>query len=84
MFLKKSVLFAALVLTGLAGTSRGAEPIAPEQLSKLLQMIKPHPGEAKWAEIPWIADPWEARTKAAKEGRPIFIWSGSADVLGCT
>ena len=53
-------------------------------LSKLLQMIKPHPGEAKWAEIPWIADPWEARTKAAKEGRPIFIWSGSADVLGCT
>jgi hypothetical protein len=51
---------------------------------KFLAMIKPRPGEAPWAEIPWIADLYEARKKAAAEGKPLFVWSASGESLGCT
>jgi hypothetical protein len=58
--------------------------ISPEQFEKLQAMIKPHPDEAKWEEIPWMTNLWEARKKAAAEGKPLFVWSAEADVLGCT
>ena len=61
-----------------------AQPIAPEQFDRLQTMIKPHPGEAPWSDIPWMTDAWEARQKAAKEGKPIFAWLPNGEPLGCT
>jgi hypothetical protein len=58
--------------------------IKPDQFAKLLAMIKPHADEAKWEEIPWMTNLWEARKKAAAEGKPLFVWSASAESLGCT
>jgi hypothetical protein len=58
--------------------------IKPDQYTKLLTMIKPHPDEAKWEEIPWMTNLYEARKKAAAEGKPLFVWSANADSLGCT
>lgn len=77
-------LLAALAMLGGAGLLHAGEPIAPEEFAPLHALIRPHAGEAKWSEIPWIADIYEARTKAAKEGKPLYIWSASADALGCT
>ncbi|MCI0682539.1 MAG: hypothetical protein L0Y71_10580 [Gemmataceae bacterium] len=55
-----------------------------DELLGLHEVIRPRPGEALWAEIPWITDLWEARKKAAAEGKPIFVWSAMADPIGCT
>jgi hypothetical protein len=52
-------------------------PIAPEQFAKLLELIKPGPGELRFREIPWLLNVTEARKKAAAEGKPILVWSGA-------
>jgi hypothetical protein len=44
---------------------------------KLHALIKPQPGELRFHEIPWLIDIWEARKKAAAEGKPILVWSGA-------
>jgi len=48
-------------------------------------MIKPRLGESRWMEIDWHPSVWEARRKAAAEGKPIFIMAGSggAPAAGC-
>jgi hypothetical protein len=61
-----------------------AKPIAPADFERLRALIKPRPGEASWDEIPWMTNLWEARKKAAAEGKPLFVWSASADPLGCS
>ena len=68
-------------------TVRAEEPAAlsAEQFEKLHQLIKPQRGEARWMEIDWDPNIWEARQKAAREGKPLFIWAGSggAPAAGC-
>jgi hypothetical protein len=53
------------------------EKIPADQFVKLLALIKPQPGELRFQEIPWLIDVWEARKKAAAEGKPILVWSGA-------
>jgi hypothetical protein len=52
-------------------------PIPPEQFAALHKLIRPQPGELRFHEIPWLLDVWEARRKAAAEGKPILVWSGA-------
>jgi hypothetical protein len=76
-----------LTLALTAGIVHAGEPapIAPDQLAKLHRLIKPQPGESRWMEITWHPTVWEARQKAAAEGKPLFIWAGSggAPAAGC-
>jgi hypothetical protein len=75
----------ALIVAGHGVSTRGAaEPLSAQDFDRLHALIKPRPGEARWAQIPWVLDLWEARTKAAAEGKPIFFWSVSGEPLGCT
>ena len=75
---------AAVVLTGPLG---GEEPktIGDAEFAKLHQLIRPQPGESRWMEIDWYPNVWEARQKAAAEGKPIFLMAGSggAPAAGC-
>ncbi len=75
---------AALVFTGVLF---GGEPqaITDAELAALHQLIKLQPGESRWMEIDWHPSVWEARQKAAAEGKPIFIMAGSggAPAAGC-
>ncbi len=71
-----------------AGTMLRADEAAapsPEQFAKLHAMIRRQPGEARYLEIDWYPSVWEARQKAAREGKPLFIWAGSegAPSAGC-
>lgn len=59
------------------------EPISPDQVGKLQALIKPQADEDKWAQIPWMADLWKARQKAAAEGKPILLWEMDGNPLGC-
>ena len=55
------------------------------EIEKLHRLIKPRPGESRWMEIDWYPSVWEARQKAAREGKPLFLWAGSggAPPAGC-
>jgi hypothetical protein len=80
----------ALALAGMGGGSPGAPPAAPaeatipaEQFERLHALLKPQPGESKWAQIPWLTDLAAARRKAVAEDKPLFVWrAGGGEVLG--
>jgi len=80
-------LVALAVLAAVTGPVRADEPgpLPAEQFDKLLKLIKPQAGESRWMEIDWHPSVWEGRQKAAKEGKPLFIWAGSggAPAAGC-
>jgi hypothetical protein len=58
-----------------------SQPALP--LAELHRLIKPRPGEAKWALIPWETSLQKAREQAAREDKPLFLWrAGGGDVLG--
>jgi hypothetical protein len=68
---------------GLAGPAEKTVPeIAPEQFTKLRELIKPKPGG--FDDIRWMTDLWAARQKAAAEGKPLLIWVGDGHPLGWT
>jgi hypothetical protein len=52
------------------------------KLEHYLKLIKPGPGEWKFAEVPWVPTVWEARKKAAEEGKPLLIWYMAGEPLG--
>jgi hypothetical protein len=71
----------------LAGPIKGEVRKAPstlEEFKELHALIKPHrtAGEAAWDQVPWMTDLWEARRKAAAEGKPILVWMASGHPLG--
>lgn len=59
-----------------------APKISPQQFSKLRELIKPKPGG--YDDVPWMTDLWQARKKAAAEGKPILVWVGDGHPLGWT
>jgi hypothetical protein len=64
-----------------------AEPerLGNAEFETLHRMLKPQPGESRWMEIQWYPNVWEARRRAAAEGKPLFLWAGSggAPAAGC-
>jgi hypothetical protein len=65
-------------------SARGVDPIPADQFAKLHALIKPRSGEEKWTQIPWLSSLWEARKRAAAEGKPILLWEMDGHPLGCT
>ena len=74
-------VFLAATLLGGASPSRAAggaaPPVPPDQFGRLHALIRPAPGESKWAAIPWETCLWTARRKAAAEGKPLLIWAAT-------
>ena len=59
------------------------EPITEAQFKQLQGVIKPAADEDRWAQIPWLTDLWEARKRAAAEGKPILVWEMDGHPLAC-
>jgi len=59
------------------------DPIPESEAKDLLAKLVPSADE-KWMTIPWKTDLLEARDAAAKEGKPVFLWSMNGHPLGCT
>jgi len=56
---------------------------AQDDPAALARLIRPQPGESKWAAIPWLTNLKEARERAAREDKPLFLWrAGGGDTLG--
>jgi hypothetical protein len=80
-----ALTFTGIVLALGTGIVSSADELGPkpDQFDKLRALIKPRPGEDKWAEIPWMASLWEARQRAAALGKPILLWEMDGNPLGC-
>ena len=81
--LSVAALLAGCVVAGAAAPLRAAEPVDPSQFDALHRIIKPKASEEKWTQIPWMASLWDARIKAAAEGKPILLWEMDGHPLGC-
>jgi hypothetical protein len=57
---------------------------SPESFTRLHSLIKPKASEETWIRIPWMTGLWEARQRAAAEGKPILLWEMDGHPLGCT
>lgn len=56
---------------------------AQDDPAALARLIRPQPGESRWAAIPWLTNLKEARERAAREDKPLFLWrAGGGDTLG--
>jgi len=88
MMSAKSLAAYFIVITFFGTFSLAARPAeeprpTADQFDQLRALIKPRPGEDKWAEIPWMASLWEARQRAATLGKPILLWEMDGNPLGC-
>ncbi len=64
-------------------SAAGHFPRTEEQFRVLHRLIKPQPGESKWARVPWRTNLKEARQEAVALDRPLLLWrAGGGDVLG--
>ena len=54
-----------------------------DEWRQVLPLAKPQPGESKWAAIPWLTNLKDARERAFREDKPLFLWrAGGGDTLG--
>ena len=53
------------------------------EYASALAAIRPAAGEDRYTQIPWLTSLWEARQKAAREGKPILLWEMDGHPLGC-
>jgi hypothetical protein len=60
------------------------EAIGEQEINRLKTLIQPDADEDRWAQVPWLVSLWEARVKAAAEGKPILLWEMDGHPLGCT
>ena len=69
----------ALHLAILLGALQG---LSDADCGKLHDSLKPPTAEL-WRDIPWKVSLLEAQNLAAKEKKPLFIWSMDGNPLGC-
>lgn len=74
-------LLAALTLP--AGAHAAGPAVSDAEFADLLATVRPRAGEDKFATIPWMTSLWEARQRAAAEGKPILLWEMDGHPLGC-
>lgn len=60
-----------------------AQRLLADKFDEVQKVIKPHPGESRWMQIDWLTSLYEARLRAAAEGKPIFVWNGSGGAPMC-
>jgi hypothetical protein len=86
-----SVALAAVASTGVAMgqtatgklTGQNADLSAlPKPAAKMYALVKkPHTGELKWQQIPWLVDLDEGIRVAKDENRPLLLWVSGDDPL---
>jgi hypothetical protein len=75
--MKQTILAAGLGLALVAGVRAAEAPLAPEELARRAEVVRPSPDELRWQQLPWLTSLVEARQTAQRERRPIFLWVSS-------
>lgn len=71
-----------LLLLGLFSVCRAE--VSRAQFDNLFGLCIPQRSDSGWLELGWETDLWKARERAAREGKPIFLWEMDGHPLGCT
>lgn len=71
-------------LRGVAVPGFSVEKLAATQFAALHAAVTPRGEAERWKEIPWEADLWAAKQRAAREGKPLLMWVMDGHPLGCT
>lgn len=58
-------------------------PIDPTDFDRLFEFVRAKPEEERWTAIPWETDLWEARARAERANKPVFMWAMNGNPLGC-
>ena len=77
-------LIACFASVAFASRAGKADVPSAEQFRQVAELCHPAHAESIWATIPWMTDLWQARVKAAAEGKPILLWEMDGHPLGCT
>jgi hypothetical protein len=83
IFLREATMKLSMIFVGLGlAVCSGGWAQAPSgrlelstEFAAVRAKIAPRPEEELWKRIPWKTSLLEARYTAAKEGKPIFLWS---------
>jgi hypothetical protein len=59
------------------------EQLSAAEFAAVRKAVLPKPDEDDFDKIPWLTSIWDARVKAAKEGKPILLWEMDGHPLGC-
>lgn len=73
----------ALLLVATAQADSLKPALSEPEYTSALKAIRPAAGEDRFAQIPWLTSLWEARQKAAEQGKPILLWEMDGHPLGC-
>lgn len=71
-----------ITLPAVLATTARANELSVESFGHIRKLILPTDAESGWSKISWMSDLFEARLRAAKEGKPLFVWSMAAEPLG--
>jgi hypothetical protein len=55
-----------------------------ETSQRILRFVRPRPEELSWQAIPWQTSIPEALTIAARERKPLLLWTMNGNPLGLT
>lgn len=84
MVLRRTCLL-GIILTATGILRADGTTLTPSTFRSLQRLIRPQPDESQWAAVPWLINLRDARERAAREDKPLFLWrSGGGDVLGRT
>ena len=70
-----------MIATLLFVLAAGQQALGEADFRSLHESLKPPPAEA-WRHIPWKVSLLEAQNLAAREKKPLFIWSMDGNPLG--
>ena len=78
MLIRNRILGVLTLAATVSAATAFAEPppIPSKDFDQVHQLIKPAAAESRWLGMDWLTSVWEARQKAAAEGKPILLWSG--------
>jgi hypothetical protein len=73
---------AILALCVAAGAARAELPDA--EFHHVRNLVLPGQDDSQWLNVSWLpaTNIWEARQKAAREGKPILLWYMAGEPLG--
>ena len=80
-------VFAALlaaVITGAWVYGQNAPSPTGSSIEQKVASMLPSKDEDRWTEIPWRTDLAQARSEAARLGKPLFLWVMDGHPLGFT
>ncbi len=85
----RRILFGGLAVAAVAVLAAprpahtSAPPLTDAEVTQLRKAIRPAAGEDPFDTIPWETSLWEARRKAAADGKPVLLWEMDGHPLGC-